>query len=304
MPYHLATPQRRVNATTVAGCANTATIGTMRKFSIVTILAALSLSACTGERGSSMHSLISNVDYDVSFYMEPATPVVGEETHITFSVSRKGTAVDVLNAENQVMHITVTSDNLRDYGHYAFGDIREIEPGTYQFTHTFTESDHYGIWIDFPNLTTRDHHGDRLDFRSFSEITIQGGEAAPLPEAVSKVTQEPFTISLRTKEDLMAELINVFTFELSRTDGVETKYFEDADMFYVIVAPAMGEYRLQHIDHHISTKNSVGTEISAFEKPGKYLIWAELYVHGDTGIDTVRTTFIVDVPPYVSPSLQ
>ena len=276
----------------------------MQKISYAIFLAPFLLSACAGEKGVRMHSLITNVYYEVSMTMNPAKPSMGEETQITFSVTQQGKAVDVLNTKNEVLHITVTSDNLRDFAHYAFGDIEELRPGTYRFTHTFTQPDHYGIWIDFPNLATRDHHGDRVDFRSFMELRIPGSVADPLPESVSVVVQEPYSISLKTEEDLMAELIHTFTFELSRTDGVATRYFENADMFYVITAPSIGEYRLQHIDHHISRSNSVGTEISAFELPGKYLVWAELYVHGDTKIDTVHTTFIVDVPPYVSPALQ
>tara|TARA_Y100000310_G_C20587072_1_gene766005 strand:- start:454 stop:1212 length:759 start_codon:yes stop_codon:yes gene_type:complete len=252
-----------------------------------------------------MESLIRNFDYDVYIAFEPPTPVVGEETTITFHVQQDGEYSDVFGKNSQVMHTTITSDNLQDFAHIAFGgELEQKEIGVYQFTHTFTQPDHYGIWIDFPDLVTRDHHGDRLMHRVFYEFTIPGGPAGPQPEEIREVVIEPFRITLSSKDDLMATDLEAYHFDIERTDGKPTGFLFGADQYYVIAAPALDEYRLFHVDHHLDEENRVGTEITALNKPGKYIVWIELYVHGDDDVYVLMPTFVIDIPPYVPSALR
>jgi hypothetical protein len=269
----------------------------LRARTLIIAAAALLCNACiNANSGALMQPIVRNVPYDITLAANPAVPVPGQPTLLTFTVRENGKPADVYAVPAQVIRISLASSNGRDF-HHAFSDIVQKEPGTYELSYTFTENDAYRIWIEIPNLISSAHHGKDSGYIGFSDIPVgDGSDTANTAQDIYEVTDGTMTVSLAASKTIIAGVPQTFDVKIASAGGQQ---FETApaDHFYALVSSKTGMYRLEHTDHAKQQKQGFTTDTIIFEQPGTHVLWMELYLFegSDEMVRILNPVFILTV---------
>ena len=249
---------------------------------------------------------------EVETWVEPASPVPGEPTELTYRVSEAGNgdAVTELPVDHErQMHLIAVSRDLEQFRHV------HPEPGAsgdFAVTTEFPMEGTYALFDEF----VRD--GRKVLDRREIEVGV-GGVPSLRPDLDPK-TVDDLTVSLEAPEEIRAGEEAAFTYTLEKEDGTPADDLEpylDAPAHVAIVSEDTQEFAHTHGEADASEEGSsvghseadaaeggehadygggqtFGPEIGfhyTFEKPGFYKIWAQFNHHGSV----ITVPFVVEI---------
>lgn len=206
-------------------------------------------------------------------------PRLGQATPITLTVKNAGQLDDVLDRV-VLPHVTVASHNGADMWFYHAGnDLLEVKPGVYSFTHTFTQSGPYTLWIELNDNTSRDHHGAASDYSGRVDLTLgvdSGDEAAPSQTATSGT----YTLKVEPSESPAAGQPVRLTFSALDQSGRPVELITNIDHYFAVTG--VDHYELWHPDAAASNTTQVTTAPLTFPHPGTYNVFVRLFSNKGT----------------------
>ncbi len=233
------------------------------------------------------------------------TPVI-QKDHYTASIQKlddqrlelrvynDAQPVDI-DTTNRVLHLTLVSDDLLNFFH-GFKEFSQQEPGVYIIQYPL-QNIPYRVWLDIPDLETRDHHGDRIQYRGTTILQPDAVKTGGLAEQGTEVdVGGGYSAKLTLPKELFtggSAVVPTVTLYDPQHQPIAT--VQNADHFYTLVGSSE-EYRLEHVAHELSTDTTLALHPLIFKKSGMYSLWMEIYVQNGNTIETFRPRFTFFVP--------
>lgn len=220
-------------------------------------------------------------DYEVTITKNQSTIRKNDAVSFSFTVKRNGVPAQLL--EHKIYpHASVTSSNLRDIAFYHVDNLKLLENDTYEFSHQFTTTGDYTIWIELNNNTTvANHHAQFSDYIGNIPVNVTG-TAEPIAKQSLTATDKQYQLQL-IPDQMKVGAPSTFRIVVTTKEGTPVKLLKDVDHFYYTANPIEHFYQLDHPDLPLTKDNEVTISNVTYPSHGQYAFWIRLFPDDGTG---------------------
>ncbi|MCA9370994.1 MAG: hypothetical protein KC680_03480 [Candidatus Peregrinibacteria bacterium] len=260
-----------------------------KHLSLFSIIAATMLAACTQTSLTKpMVTVIQKDAYEATVHYQVNAP------SFTLTIKNHNAPVDTEEVHAlDILHVTVASDDLQEFFH-TYTAKEQKQSGTYDIPFRLSSEKNYTIWLDIPSKASRDHHGAQLEYRGVLHVeNIALAEPIYPPVQTEFALQNGYKATLTIPNPLVAGGSTIAPhISLEDRSGNPVSVLDNADHFYVVVGPH--EYRLEHMNHYLSTSTELALNPLIFNEPGHYIVWAEIYVQNGSEVEILQPQFTIN----------
>lgn len=232
--------------------------------------------------------------YGVDISRDKLTVSPGDAVRHRFIVRKDGRRID-LPSLKIYPHVAVVSQDLSDIAFYHVDQLTIPGTGIFDFNHQFTASSPYQLWFEINDNTTPQHHGTFSSYISRIDLPV-GAATTPVAQRLI-TTDRQYRLQLEPVQ-LAIGKPSVLRVNVEDSTGKSVKLVKDIDHFYFAASPAENFYVLDQPDLSLTAGSMITMNNLVFPKPGRYAIWARMFLDDGTGQvgDVIEGSFVVAVP--------
>ncbi len=238
--------------------------------------------------GQASTATVQNIPYEVRIETKPDNLQVDTPATVRLHVLQSGQPID-LNENGRLFHVVIASADLGDIYH-TLSPTREAV-GIYTVDHVFTRPGRYRIWTEVDNTTASVRHDQHAEQIAYTEVSVDGGTASPIPETVTEAVVDSYRVQLATpalKAGTKATLkVSVFN------EAGKLMQLEHHEPFlYAISGESFSFFR--H-GHGVTLPDGAVALENTFPAAGRYVWWMQLFVQEGEEYRAIEVPFILKV---------